>query len=215
MQTGTGALGLIPSGQDRMSGRRRPDARPDVKGKVMCVRPPNLVEAPVRVILVWRGSSRPANCQEPHSTSHESCGLLPGDSVPLGAYNAMIPQTATYLTGDRNLLTVLQSYRACRAIRVVEYDGNACFRDTRLAALVNEVLLVLCAHLTWARLESKVRHELYQKHTDDMFVIPRTKHIASSMLDLPDPLRPVIALKELSQPVICVRTGYDLKPRVV
>lgn len=45
-----------------------------------------------------------------------------------------------------------------------------------------------------------------------MFVIPKTKHIASRMLDLPEPLRPVMALNEGSQPVIWVRTGYDLKP---
>src|SRR5882762_4570731 len=45
-----------------------------------------------------------------------------------------------------------------------------------------------------------------------MFVIPRTKHIASRIFDFPEPLRPVIALKEGSQPTICVRTGYDLKP---
>ena len=46
-----------------------------------------------------------------------------------------------------------------------------------------------------------------------MLVIPKTKHIASKMFDLPDPLRPVIALNDASQPVIVVRTGYDLKPR--
>jgi hypothetical protein len=50
------------------------------------------------------------------------------------------------------------------------------------------------------------------KLTWAMFVIPRTKHIASSMLDLPEPLRPVIALNDGSHPTICVRTGYDLKP---
>ena len=46
-----------------------------------------------------------------------------------------------------------------------------------------------------------------------MFVIPRTKHIASRMLDLPEPFKPVMALNEASQPVIWVRTGYDLNPR--
>ena len=51
------------------------------------------------------------------------------------------------------------------------------------------------------------------KHTWDMLVIPKTKHIASRMLDLPDPLRPVMALKEGSHPVIWVLTGYDLKPK--
>ncbi len=43
--------------------------------------------------------------------------------------------------------------------------------------------------------------------------MPNTKQIASKILDLPEPLRPVMALKEESHPVICVRTGYDLKPR--
>ena len=36
--------------------------------------------------------------------------------------------------------------------------------------------------------------------TDCMLVIPKTKHIASSILDFPDPLRPVIALKDSSKP---------------
>jgi hypothetical protein len=36
--------------------------------------------------------------------------------------------------------------------------------------------------------------------------------MASKMFDFPEPLRPVIALNEASQPVIEVRTGYDLKP---
>lgn len=65
-----------------------------------------------------------------------------------------------------------------------------------------------------------------------MFVIPRTKQMASRMLDLPEPLRPVIELKLSSlfcvsprplsihrmeamfvyHPEITVRTAYDLKP---
>jgi hypothetical protein len=49
-------------------------------------------------------------------------------------------------------------------------------------------------------------------YTWDMLVIPNTKHIASRMLDLPEPFRPVMALKEGSHPTIWVRTGYDLKP---
>jgi hypothetical protein len=48
-----------------------------------------------------------------------------------------------------------------------------------------------------------------------MLVIPRTKQMASRMLDLPEPLRPVIALKDASQPEIVVRTGYDLNPLCV
>ena len=45
-----------------------------------------------------------------------------------------------------------------------------------------------------------------------MFVIPRTKHMESSIFDFPLPLRPVIELKLSSQPLITVRTAYDLKP---
>lgn len=45
-----------------------------------------------------------------------------------------------------------------------------------------------------------------------MFVIPSTKHIASRILDLPEPLRPVMALNDASHPVMVVRTGYDLNP---
>lgn len=63
-----------------------------------------------------------------------------------------------------------------------------------------------------------------------MLVIPRTKHIASRILDFPDPFNPVIALKDSSKPtpvisdlisrtawhgdlpLMVVRTGYDLKP---
>jgi hypothetical protein len=52
-----------------------------------------------------------------------------------------------------------------------------------------------------------------QSRAVDIFVIPRTKHIASRMLDLPEPFKPVMALNEGSQPVIWVRTGYDLNPR--
>lgn len=45
-----------------------------------------------------------------------------------------------------------------------------------------------------------------------MLVIPRTKHIESRILDFPLPFRPVIELKVSSQPLMTVRTAYDLKP---
>ena len=38
--------------------------------------------------------------------------------------------------------------------------------------------------------------------TCDILVIPKTKQIASSIFDFPEPFRPVIALKEESHPVI-------------
>ena len=47
-----------------------------------------------------------------------------------------------------------------------------------------------------------------------MLVIPRTKHIASRIFDFPLPLRPVMELKLSSQPLITVRTAYDLKPSI-
>lgn len=45
--------------------------------------------------------------------------------------------------------------------------------------------------------------------------MPRQKHIASSILDLPLPFRPVIALKVGSHGEITVRTAYDLKPSMI
>lgn len=47
-----------------------------------------------------------------------------------------------------------------------------------------------------------------------ILVIPRTKHIASSILDFPLPFRPVIELKLSSHPLMTVRTAYDLKPSI-
>lgn len=37
--------------------------------------------------------------------------------------------------------------------------------------------------------------------------MPRTKQMASRMLDFPEPLRPVMELKDSSQPDITVRTA--------
>lgn len=46
-------------------------------------------------------------------------------------------------------------------------------------------------------------------------VMPSTKQMASRMLDLPDPLSPVIALKRGSKPGTTTRDAYDLKPSMV
>jgi hypothetical protein len=35
------------------------------------------------------------------------------------------------------------------------------------------------------------------------------------MFDFPEPFRPVMALKVGSQPVMTVRTAYDLKPSII
>ena len=44
--------------------------------------------------------------------------------------------------------------------------------------------------------------------------MPMRKQIASRMLLLPEPLRPVMALKAGSNPLISVRWPYDLKPSI-
>jgi hypothetical protein len=44
--------------------------------------------------------------------------------------------------------------------------------------------------------------------------MPRTKQMESRMLDLPEPLRPVMALKDGSKPDTTVRVAYDLKPSI-
>lgn len=44
------------------------------------------------------------------------------------------------------------------------------------------------------------------------FEIPSTKQMESNMLDLPVPLRPVMAVNSLSKPSISVRFPYDLNP---
>lgn len=45
--------------------------------------------------------------------------------------------------------------------------------------------------------------------------MPRTKQMASRMLDLPLPLRPVMALKNGSKSDTTVRCAYDLKPSMM
>lgn len=47
-----------------------------------------------------------------------------------------------------------------------------------------------------------------------MLVMPKTKQMASNILDFPLPLRPVMELKLSSQPLMTVRTAYDLKPSI-
>jgi hypothetical protein len=65
--------------------------------------------------------------------------------------------------------------------------------------------------------------------TEVILVIPSTKQIASRIFDFPEPFNPVMALKDSSNPgvispvlfrmdsgspVMVVRTGYDLKPKI-
>ena len=49
----------------------------------------------------------------------------------------------------------------------------------------------------------------------DRFVMPSTKQMESRMLDLPLPLRPVMALKKGSKFGTLTRVAYDLKPSSV
>lgn len=120
-----------------------------------------------------------------------------------------------YLPRHSDLFTVLKTRRALASIRIVEYNRNAGFGNSSSTSFVDEVLLVLTSELWRARdKHERCRLATYigSKLTFDMSVSPSTKQMASRMLDLPEPLRPVMALNEESHPVICVRTGYDLKP---
>lgn len=121
-----------------------------------------------------------------------------------------------YLSSEGNLLTILQTGGTCCAVRVVEHDSDTSLGDTSLSALVNQVLLVLGAHLRCVGFvplcQCVFQSVMPRSRTCCMLVIPRTKHIASRILDFPDPLRPVMALNEASHPVMVVRTGYDLNP---
>lgn len=53
-----------------------------------------------------------------------------------------------------------------------------------------------------------------QTFTCVKFEIPSKKQIESSMLDLPLPFKPVIALNWGSNPAMVVRVAYDLKPSI-
>lgn len=53
----------------------------------------------------------------------------------------------THLAGYGDLFTVFETNGTLFAVGVVENDRDACFCDTRLSAFVDEVLLILCAHL--------------------------------------------------------------------
>ena len=123
----------------------------------------------------------------------------------------------TNLSSNRDLFEVLISSRAFGTVGIVKNYSDASFRHSSLTTFINKILLVRSTHLcSMGRVLASCTKPLRGNgsRTVDMLVIPRTKHIASRMLDLPEPFNPVMALNEASQPVICVRTGYDLKPRI-
>lgn len=69
--------------------------------------------------------------------------------ISLASYTALyaIACKRAHLSGHGDLCIALEAYRTCRTVGVVEDDCNTGFRDTCLAALIDEVLLVLCSHL--------------------------------------------------------------------
>ena len=102
-------------------------------------------------------------------------------------------------------------------VAVIEHDGDAGLGNACLPALVDEVLhiskLISGQNGTFKVAQIAKRHTCrFCARTVLMFVIPKTKHIASRMFDLPLPLSPVIELKVSSHPLMTVRTAYDLKP---
>jgi hypothetical protein len=89
-------------------------------------------------------------------------------------------------------------FRAVRFVTVVECDRNARFRDTGLSALIDKVLDInVSAPLVSVRTHP-LRTWRFDARTELRFVRPSTKHMASSMLDFPEPFNPVMALKLLS-----------------
>lgn len=133
------------------------------------------------------------------------------------------------LSGDTDLRIFLKADGRLLLVAIVENDCYAGFRYSGLSTLVYEIL----------EAESILHSAMFKsKHTCKfcartvvMFVIPKTKHIESRMLDFPLPFRPVIELKDSSlscrvssaargfwltlfiyHPEITVRTAYDLKP---
>ena len=124
-------------------------------------------------------------------------------------------ETVVHLTRHSYLLIICVSFGTLGLVRVVKHDGDAGFGDTSLPTFVYQVLLIRSAHLIQKEVQCYVKITLDTRHTVCMLVIPKTKQIASRMLDLPEPLRPVMALKDGSHPVIWVRTGYDLNPKII
>ena len=95
----------------------------------------------------------------------------------------------------------LKADGAFRFVAVIEHDGNARFGDTRLAALVDEILQNCqrsrIAYFLLSTLTCK-----FCARTTLKLLIPSTKHIESRMFDFPEPFNPVIELK-LSSLVDC------------
>ena len=100
---------------------------------------------------------------------------------------------------------------------VVKDKGHRCTCYSSLALLVHELLQIGCTHLNMGRggegrgvMLSQIQR-YYSGGCDgwtcDRFVMPSTKQMASSTLDFPLPLSPVIALKRSSQPETTVRVA--------
>lgn len=100
------------------------------------------------------------------------------------------------LPGDADGGVFLEADGRLLLVPVVEDDRDTSFRDSGLAALIDEIL--------WSRWTSAWKTRVGQgssrtckfcARTVDMFVMPKTKHMESRMLDLPLPFRPVMELK--------------------
>lgn len=117
--------------------------------------------------------------------------------------------TEDNLSSDGNLCILFEADGRLLLVAIVEDDGYASFGDTSLSALVNQVLNQVSQSLPALCNRSQLVAQTcrFCARTVLMFVMPRTKHIESSMLDFPLPLRPVMELKLSSQPLMTVRTA--------
>lgn len=107
------------------------------------------------------------------------------------------------LPGDTDLRIFFKAYWRFLLVSVIKDNGNACFGDSCLAALVNEVLSTRVSKVSSSK--APLLACKFCALTVVMFVIPRTKHIESSIFDLPLPFNPVIELKLSSHPEMTTR----------
>ena len=109
----------------------------------------------------------------------------------------------THLSRYRYLRVVVHSGWAVFPVRIIKDDSNRGLGDAGLTTFIDEILLILRTHLeTEEVIRGYMVQRIWRTRTDDMLVRPRTKQMASRMFDFPEPLRPVMALKEVSHPVI-------------
>lgn len=104
-------------------------------------------------------------------------------------------------------------------VSVVKDDRDTCLRDSSLTALVDQILGRRTGQKGWVYAMFAARRGLnrtckFCARTVVMLVMPKTKQMASKMLDFPLPLRPVMELK-LSSLCSCQQAHFWWQPSVL